>query len=205
MNASNPPLPPGYSPLPPGHIASVVTCLEMNERPRVEAPLPTDPSLHLEPFVRADVAFYRTLYRSIGEDWLWFSRLVMPSEQLRSILEDPHVETYILQRGDAPIGLLELDFREAGSCELAFFGVVREAIGQGVGRVLMAQAIDKAWAKPIKRFWVHTCSFDHPSALRFYRRAGFQPYAVMIEVHSDPRLTGHLPRDAAPHVPVIEP
>ena len=67
------------------------------------------------------------------------------------------------------------------------------------------QALARAWAKPIRRFWVHTCTFDHPAALPFYVRSGFKPYALQIEVHPDPRLTGHLPRDVAPHIALIEP
>jgi hypothetical protein len=68
----------------------------------------------------------------------------------------------------------------------------------------MDQAVARAWAKPIRRFWVHTCSFDHPGALDFYRRSGFRAYAFAVEVADDPRLTGHLPRHAAPQVPRIQ-
>ncbi|HEY1447300.1 MAG TPA: hypothetical protein VGF33_02075, partial [Caulobacteraceae bacterium] len=65
--------------------------------------------------------------------------------------------------------------------------------------------IEEAWSRPIRRLWVHTCTFDHPSALGFYVRSGFAPYAFMVEVLPDPRLTGQLPPDAAPHVPLIRP
>ena len=67
----------------------------------------------------------------------------------------------------------------------------------------MNEALARAWARPISRFWVHTCSFDHPGALAFYQRSGFRPYQVMVEVHQDPRLTGHLPPEASPQVPLI--
>jgi hypothetical protein len=62
-----------------------------------------------------------------------------------------------------------------------------------------------AWARPISRFWVHTCSFDHPSAVAFYTRSGFRPYATMVELMTDPRLEGRLPPDAAPQIPLIRP
>jgi GNAT superfamily N-acetyltransferase len=128
----------------------------------------------------------------------------MPDDRLHAILADPAVEVFVLKEDQIHIGLLELDFREEGQCELAFFGLVPEAIGQGAGRFLMDQAIQKAWARPIRRLWVHTCSFDHPGALGFYRRSGFVPYAYAVEVHDDPRLTGHLPRTASPQIPLIE-
>jgi GNAT superfamily N-acetyltransferase len=206
MDTANPVLPAGYSPLPPGMIANVVTSLEMTERPAPKPPRPASPGLTLVRWERPEIEPYRALYRRIGTDWLWFSRLFMDDGELGAILTDPGVEVYGLREtgGDQDIGLLELDFRRPGQCEIAFFGVVPQATGTGAGRFLMERAIELAWARPIRRFWVHTCTFDHPAALGFYQRSGFRPYAVMVEVHGDPRLTGHLPRDAAPHVPLIE-
>ena len=151
-----------------------------------------------------ELGAYRDLFRLVGEDWLWFSRLTMPDAELAAILADPAVEVYALRQGRKALGLLELDFRTQGQCELAFFGLVKEAIGQGAGRYMMDQAIARAWAKPISRFWVHTCTHDSSSALGFYQRSGFRAYAQEIEIADDPRLTGHLRRDAAPHVPIFD-
>jgi GNAT superfamily N-acetyltransferase len=159
----------------------------------------------VSPFDRSDPAAYRNLFRKIGEDWLWHSRLVMPDDALGTILSDRRVDILVLHREREDIGLLELDFRQDGVCELAFFGLVRAAIGQGLGRTLMDAALERAWSRPIKRVWVHTCTFDHPEALNFYARSGFRPYAFLVEVEPDPRLTGHLSRDAAPHVPLVFP
>jgi GNAT superfamily N-acetyltransferase len=158
----------------------------------------------LVPF-SGDLAAYRSLFRRVGAEWLWYSRLFMPDERLNAILADPRVEAFTVQKDGDGIGLLELDFREEGECELDFFGLAREAIGLGLGRILMDQALARAWAQPIRRLWVHTCTFDHPAALPFYVRSGFKPYALQIEVHPDPRLTGHLPPDVAPHIALIEP
>lgn len=197
-------LPAGYSPVPPGMLATVVTCLEMWQRPKPKPVRPLERPLTLERIEKPDLADYRGLFRAVGEDWLWFSRLAMPDEQLRAILDDPRVEVYVLTAGKRRLGLLELDFRQEGECELAFFGLVAEAIGQGAGRFLMDQAVAKAWARPIERFWVHTCTFDHPGALGFYRRSGFVPFAFEVEVCPDPRLSGQMPRHAAPHVPLAD-
>lgn len=206
---TNPPLPTGYSPLKPGQIANVVTCLEMLTPPALPAPKPQDAGFELEDWSHANLAEYRDLFRAIGQDWMWYSRLVMADEKLSAILTDPKVDLYRLKKGGKVLGLLELDFREEGQCELAFFGLVKGAIGQGAGRYLVNEGIARAWSrdvdgKRIERFWVHTCTFDHPNALGFYQRAGFTPYAFMVEVADDPRFSGHLPRDAAPHVPLIE-
>lgn len=205
METTNPVLPAGYSPLAPGMIANVVTCLEMTARPapRNESRAPTG-TLAIHRWEQPDLERYRDLYRRVGTQWMWFSRLFMSDATLRGIIQHPDVQLYSLEEGGQEIGLLELDFRETGQCELAFFGVVPEAIGKGAGRFLMDRAIEIAWSRPIDRFWVHTCTLDHPSALGFYLRSGFRPYRMLVEVHPDPRLTGHLPRDAAPHVALIE-
>ncbi|MCC7273790.1 MAG: GNAT family N-acetyltransferase, partial [Alphaproteobacteria bacterium] len=73
----------------------------------------------------------------------------------------------------------------------------------GAGRWLMNRAVEIAWARPIARFWVHTCTLDHPGALAFYVRSGFVPFRRQVEIADDPRLLGQAPRSAAAHVPVI--
>ena len=197
-------LPLGYSALPAGTIANVVTCLEM--RQRLESAKPTAaPDLALERWSDVDLDQYRSLVRRVGEDWMWVSRLIMPDDELRTTLADPGIELFAAMKDGAPVGILELDFREPGECELVFFGLVPEAIGQGAGRWLMNQALDKAWAKPITRLWLHTCHFDHPGAITLYRRSGFEPYGTFVEVTEDPRLTGKMRIDAAQHVPLIRP
>lgn len=204
MYDNNPVVPEGYSPIPPGKVANVVTFLEMRTRP---AQLPGLPELPLS-LVRLgpqNLHIYRRLFREVGEDWLWVSMLEIGDDEVCDILAHPLMETYALRDGDRDIGLVELDFRVTGECEVVYFGVIKDAIGKGTGRLLMNQAIAKAWAQPIDRFWLHTCTFDHPAAMGFYQRSGFKPYKLMVEVHDDPRLMGLLPKTAAPHVPLLEP
>ena len=202
MNFDNPPLPFGYSPVAPGQLAQIVTFLEMTERP-AGRDVNADPP-DLKRLTAQDLDAYRALFRRVGEDWLWSSRLELAEAGLHAILSDARVEAYALQSDGQSIGLLELDFRQDRACELSFFGLVKEAIGRGFGRRLINAAIARAWAQPIRRFWVHTCTLDHPSALAFYYRSGFRPYAQAVEVSNDPRLTGHVRRTAAPHVPLVE-
>jgi GNAT superfamily N-acetyltransferase len=87
---------------------------------------------------------------------------------------------------------------------LSFFGLTPNLFGQGIGRWLMNRALERAWARPIQRFWTHTCTLDHPDALAFYLRSGFKPIGRRVEVADDPRRAGLLPRSAAPHVPLIQ-
>lgn len=205
MEKLNPPLPSGYSPVPPGKIANVETRLEMLARPAATMPHPAAQSISLQRWHSPSIADYRALFRAVGQEWLWVSRLAMAEEELATILSEPLVEIYRLMDDGRAIGLLELNFRQAEECELTFFGLVADAIGKGAGRFMMGHAIELAWSRPIRRFWVHTCTHDSQAALPFYCRSGFTPYATLVEVADDPRLTGLLPRHAAPHVPLIEP
>jgi GNAT superfamily N-acetyltransferase len=191
----------GYTDLPPDTVATIVTYLEMSERPRLRR-RPRPPGWSLQR-IDGDLPRYRILFREVGEPWLWFSRSVIPDAALRAILGDPMVEAYALHDGTRDIGLLELDFRRSRECELVYFGLVSDAIGQGAGRFLMDEAVRRAFRAPIDRFTVHTCSLDHPSALAFYLRTGFVPYKRAVEVAPDPRLAGRLPLEAGPHAPII--
>ena len=194
-------LPDGYSDVPQGKLAAVVTHLQMFARPAPRAA--ASPGAELVAHAEPDPEWYRALFTRIGRDWLWFSRLGMDDAALRAILHDPQVAVFSLRRAGEDLGLLELDFRIAGECELAYFGLAAELQGQGAGRWLMEEALTRAWAAPITRLHVHTCTLDSPAALAFYIRSGFTPYRRQVEIADDPRLTGDLPREAAPQVPVL--
>ena len=162
--------------VPAGQIATIVTCLEMTAPP---APvMPVKSALKLERWTApVDLDRYRALFRAIGQPWLWRGRLVMDDETLAATLNAPTLEVHVATRRDGtPQGLLELDFRQPDTCELAFFGVAPALIGGGIGRYLMNQAIDRAWARPINLFHVHTCTLDHPNALPNYLNRGFKVF-----------------------------
>jgi len=194
----------GYRDVVDGKIAAVVTSLEMFAPP----PLGKEPAGHglqLERAVKPDLDWYRDLYRRVGGPWLWVSCLKMHDAALAAVLHDPAVEVWAAVKDGRAEGLLQLDFRVPGVCELLYFGLTDTVIGQGAGRWMMNRAIERAWSQPIGRFWVHTCSVDHPAALAFYVRSGFTAFRRQVEIFDDPRLSGVLPPDAAPHVPVIRP
>lgn len=200
---THPDLPMGYSSVPAGKLVTVVTCLAMSERPQPKSNA-APAGYTLERLTTPDLALYRSLYRQIGEEWLWVSRLVMSDEELAGNIHHPMVEIFILRAEGRDVGIIELDFREDKAAEIVFFGLTKDAIGKGTGRYLMDQALSIAWAHPIERLWLHTCTLDSPSALPFYLRSGFKPYAFMVEVIDDPRLTGASPRSAAPHIPLVD-
>ena len=187
--------------IPKGHVATIITHLEMRARPALPA---TESSLILESWPNPPVADYCALFRKVGEPWLWTSRLLMDADELKPVLDDPAVEISIVRDGEEPVGFIELDFRVTGQCEIAFFGLVPAMNGRGHGRWMMNQALELAWREDIERVWLHTCTHDSPRALPFYQQCGFRIFRQQIDMMEDPRLTGYLPKSAAPHVPIFE-
>lgn len=190
-----------YEAVADGELAAVVTYLEMRERPDIDAP---ESPLSLQRIEHPQPARYRELFRLVGAPWLWFSRLIMDDAALSAIVQHPQVELFaILDHQGRDAGILELDLREPGQCELAFVGLIPELSGHGYGRWLLSEAVRRAWREGIQRIHVHTCSLDHPAALSAYRRAGFTAYKRAVERFPDPRLLGILSREAAPQIPLI--
>ncbi len=125
----------GYTDLPPGKLANVVTYLEMR------SPKPIDDGLAVSDYAirrveDPDLDWYRRLYREIGEQWLWFSRLRMTDEELRAILHDPTTDVLALSEDGQDAGLLEFDRRGFPDIEVTFLGVKPAFIGKGAGRTL---------------------------------------------------------------------
>ena len=188
----------GLIDVPKGHVAAVVTFLEMNARPAPHA-IPDSP-LRLEHWPAVDPDRYRALFRCVGAKWLWFSRLAMDDATLMANIAEVHA---VVGPDGEEAGLLELDFRTPRECLIRFLGLVPELAGQGHGRWLFAQALALAWRPEVERVRVHTCTLDHPAALPAYLRAGFVAAGRAFESFPDPRLAGLLPRDCAPQIPQV--
>lgn len=187
----------GYHALAPGKVASVVTYVEMTARPGW---IDGEFGGRLERVDVSDLEGYRRLFRSVGEQWLWFSRLRLSDGELRARLENPGYEVYRF----APAGgIVEIDRSKGEEVEIVLFGLPPGETGRGLGRAMMARALRICWEAPARRVWLHTCTLDDPRALGFYRRMGFRAYARGIEVADDPRLKGYLPETAAPQVPIV--
>ncbi len=182
----------------PGQIETTITYLEMTARPhRLPAVTPARGTTLLRAH-RPPVAFYRYLYEMVGGPWLWYERRAMDDETLTGHIHDPDVEIYVLYHQGAPAGFMELDRRVRGEVELAYAGLVQDMIGMGLGLAMLTWAAEIAWSGDPARFWVHTCTLDHPRALSMYQRVGFSPYKQEVVRINDPRLTGLFPADWPP-------
>ena len=140
------------------------------------------------------VSFYRYLYQTVGTPWVWFERCLWSDDALAAELAKPTTEIFVLYAGGAPAGFFELDTAEERQTKLCYFGLAPEFIGRRLGPFLLNAAIERAWSRPLERFWVHTCTFDHQRALPLYQRAGFVVYARRSVSFDDPRERGILPR-----------
>jgi GNAT superfamily N-acetyltransferase len=183
-------------------LSTVITYLEMLAPPkRPYAAPPAHLKLALIRAERPSVAFSRFLYNTVGEPWWWFERRRLSDRELAAIVGDPRYETYVLHVGGTPGGYFELDRRESGLVEIAYFGLMPDCIGLGLGPFLLDQAIRIAWLGPPvpRRLWVNTCDMDHPRALPLYQRAGFVPYDRRIKEFEDPRPAGLVPAGPQPN------
>ncbi len=122
---------------------------------------------------------YRRCYRTVGDGYHWRDRWDWTDDQIRAHLTQPEITLYTATEHDAILGWYELRRVPPpgdGSVEIAYFGLVAEALGRGLGRHLLSCAVRDAWALGATRVWVHTCTLDHPNALPNYRARGFTPY-----------------------------
>jgi GNAT superfamily N-acetyltransferase len=155
----------------------VETSLEMfADRAPALADLAVEPGLAVIS-ATCTVRYYRWLYDAVGGPWQWWNRKRWSDDQLAAYLGQPAIEVHVLHARGAPVGYAELDRREPATCEVAYFGLMPEAIGRGLGRWFLAWTIHAAWSDPhLRRLWVHTCTLDGAAALPSYRKAGFTAF-----------------------------
>ncbi|MEM7407002.1 MAG: GNAT family N-acetyltransferase [Pseudomonadota bacterium] len=133
------------------------------------------------------VAFYRYLYDRVGREWHWFERLKLDDAALGRLIGGSGVEINVLYVGGGPAGFAELDVGTGTDIEVAYFGLMSEFIGRGLGGYFLRWALHRAWQHKPARVWLHTCSMDHPHALPNYQKAGLTVYRKEHVVITDPR------------------
>ncbi len=179
-----------------------VTYLEMTAAPSHRpVPMPLSKVALLEA-EKPTVSFYRYLYNTVGEESLWGDRRELTDTMLKAIIHDPRDTVLVLHRAGVPAGFAELFRGDDGTSELAYFGLIPEFFGQGLGRYLLQAAVERAWADSPGRLVVETCTLDHPRALTLYQWAGFRPFAQKEVSREDPRSLGLIPKSAAPQHPM---
>jgi GNAT superfamily N-acetyltransferase len=135
----------------------------------------------------------RFFYTAIGGDWFWTDRLPWSYQKWMEYLNRPDLQTWVVSVDGVPAGYFELEKQPGDSVEIAYFGLLPQFVGQGVGGYALTQTIERAWAMPAKRVWVHTCTLDHPSALANYQARGLRLYKQETEEKELPAPPGPWP------------
>ncbi|MGE0761045.1 MAG: GNAT family N-acetyltransferase [Pirellulaceae bacterium] len=120
--------------------------------------------------------FNRFLYGAVGWSWYWIDKLAWSYEQWQAYVDRPELETWVAYFAGTPAGYFELEHQAGGNVELAYFGLLPHGLGRGWGAALLTAAVERSWVAGASRVWVHTCSLDHPAALRNYVARGFRVY-----------------------------
>ena len=168
---------------PGDEIEYIVTYLEMTDRPA--APVPPKPANLQTALLRADdppADYFLYLYGAVGGDYEWTDWLRRPREDVEAFVSNPAVSLYTLMLEGWPGGFFMLDASQPGTCDLAYFGLVPQALGRKLGHWFLSTAVESGWALPgTARMTVNTNTLDHPRALGLYQRVGFVP--VRRETH----------------------
>jgi GNAT superfamily N-acetyltransferase len=122
----------------------------------------------------------RFLYCSVGEQWGWTDKRTWTDERWQAYVESADLRTFIGFIDESIAGYYELQ-KKSNEVEIAYFGLAPEFIGHGLGGALLSSAIENAFAWGAERVWVHTCTLDHPAALRNYVARGMRVYATSTE------------------------
>jgi GNAT superfamily N-acetyltransferase len=152
---------------------AVRTFLEMQSPADLTASPPPSPGVVVERVEQCPPALWRRLYTEVGREYHWVDRLPWTDDDIRSYLADPALELWILREADEPAGYFELRRHDDGAVEIAYFGLMPEALGRGLGKFMLTRAVQRAWDRGATRVWLHTSSLDHSSALSNYLARGF--------------------------------
>ena len=166
-----------------------VTFLRMDTPPATPAAL-LPAGMEVVDVNRCSSAFYRYLYDAVGGPWLWWMRRTLSPSELERAIAPPRVSIHALYARGEPIGFYELERRMPDAVNLAYFGLMPDSIGRGVGKTFLRHAIDAAWAERPHCITVNTCTADHPRALPNYIDAGYVPLRTMREVWPVPLRLG---------------
>ncbi len=176
-------------PIPPNKLWMEVIHLEMLEAPSGAARTPPVPNLVITHLEKPTVEFYRWIYDAVGSNWMWHVRKLITDEALAEIIHHPQVEIHLFSQDDAIVGYAEIDRRDPDNVEIAFFGLLPDFVGRGLGPYFLDQIIRLAWMKNAKRVWLHTCIFDHPKAVATYKNSGLKVFKHEGYIIDDPRLS----------------
>lgn len=166
----------------PDDIDVTVTFLEMDAPPAHYPPLSHNRNVALLRTKDIPLHYYRYLTDRVGRKWHWVNVLRLSDEELSAGLYREDRDIRVLYLDGSPAGFFDVKPHLPEEVELAYFGMMEHAIGQGLGRWFLGAAIATCWSYGPKRVTVQTCTLDHPAALPLYQKLGFTPVAQKKEI-----------------------
>ena len=152
------------------------TYLEMRDAAELQPSITNDPAIKIERQADCSIELFRYLYVEVGRNYHWVDRLPWTDEQIAEHLHRAENSIWLMSFSNETAGYFELHKCEDGSIELAYFGLLENFIGRGLGKHLLTKATEQAWAEGANRVWLHTCTLDDPAALPNYLKRGFKPF-----------------------------
>lgn len=158
-------------------VTYTVTYLEMDQRPGFDWPhLPAGSAAALLKADNPPVWYFIALYDAVGRDYAWEDIHDREHAEIAHWLARDAMSLYTLIEHGWPQGFFLLEDNDDGVCNLAYFGMVPESVGRGLGSYLLRTAILTAWdRRGTRKVTVDTCTLDHPRALALYQKHGFTP------------------------------
>jgi len=160
----------------PATIEVTRTYLEMRDPSELQPAHSDDPRILIEQLHECSPSLYRHLYVEVGKNYHWIDRLPWTDEEIAAHLKQPEISLWLMTCEETPAGYLELRRCEDGSTEIAYFGLLPEFIGRGLGKHLLTCGTEQAWADGANRVWLHTCTLDDQAAMPNYLKRGFRRY-----------------------------
>jgi len=152
------------------------TYLEMRDPAELHGAPTNDPGIRVEEMTECPPEFFRHLYVEVGRNYHWIDRLPWTDADIIAHLNQPEISLWLMTADGVTAGYFELRRCEDGSVEVAYFGLLAEFIGRGLGKHLLTCAVEQAWAVGANRVWLHTCTLDDPAAMPNYLKRGFRPF-----------------------------
>lgn len=158
-------------------------------------PIPSERGIQMARAKVIPLWYFFALYDAVGYEYQWQDMHLKDREEVQKFLDDDRVEMHTMLRHGYPQGFFLLDWRQLGICDIAYFGLVREAIGKGLGGWLLDFALDTGWRRGgVAKMTVNTCTFDHPNARGLYEGRGFSHIGSEIREREPMELCSHMQR-----------
>ena len=123
--------------------------------------------------IKPDFQLNKFFYKQVGKKHRWIDRLSWSDVKWINYISNKNLETYIISESEELAGFFELLYNpELKETEISYFGLLEEYIGKGIGGYALSEAIRKSFERNIRRVWLHTCTLDHPNALKNYIARG---------------------------------